>query len=194
MCCVVIMLPLNQTSGWSRSVDGCLWQRLPLQCAADSKWLDCEAEPWIAVPLRWPWTGNNKYNNNNNKNIQHLTCGLTSFSALICFDNIMEPLNIYNVTQTQLLPLFCTVEMRGWRHCSAISVIEDTHFRSSVKLGVTITSNSDTKGGEKNCAATTSCNSYLPISACCQHVILKLFLDRNGSKLFFFKRTLNWYI
>lgn len=58
----------------------------------------------------------------------------------------MEPLNIYNVTQTQLLPLFCTVEMRGWRHYSAISVIEDTHFRSSVKLGVTITSNSDTKG------------------------------------------------
>lgn len=99
----------------------------------------------------------------------------------------MEPLNIYNVTQTQLLPLFCTVEMRGWRHYSAISVIEDTHFRSSVKLGVTITSNSDTKG-KKNCAATTSCNSDLPISACCQHVILKLFLDRNGSKLFFLKK------
>lgn len=105
----------------------------------------------------------------------------------------MEPLNIYNVTQTQLLPLFCTVEMRGWRHYSAISVIEDTHFRSSVKLGVTITSNSDTKG-KKNCAATTSCNSYLPISACCQHVILKHFLGSKWLKTIFFKKTINWYI
>lgn len=50
----------------------------------------------------------------------------------------MGPLNIYNVTQRQLLPLFRTVEMWGWRHYSAISVIEDTHFRSSVKLEVTI--------------------------------------------------------
>lgn len=48
--------PLNQTSGCSRSAEGCPWRRKPLQCAADSRWTDCEAEPWIAVPLRWPST------------------------------------------------------------------------------------------------------------------------------------------
>lgn len=79
-------------------------------------------------------------------------------------------------------PLFGTVEMRGWHHYSAISVIEDTHFRSSVKLEVTITSNSDTKG-KKTVQPPLPVIAISLLQPVVSTLFLKLFLDQSGSKL-----------
>lgn len=96
----------------------------------------------------------------------------TSFSTRICFGNIMKDLNIWNFPPKNICwALGCK---RGWRHGDRRHPLPRCwNERSHLIL---------TRRG-KNCAATVSCISSLPIRAC-QQVIFKHFsLIKKGTKL-----------
>lgn len=174
-------LPSSQTSVWSRSAEGCLWRSRSLQCAARSKWTDCEAEPWAAVPLQLPWTEStdNAYRDNSKVEIRHF------YSTLHVKDSLPRLLSFVQITpwsvvmllichsrcachlKVQLMAFYCFVVKSVWNNSVVFNSVAKKEPGTKQLLLYTVrldpvlvhVSNSDTRG--RNGSATISCYNYL---------------------------------